>query len=85
MSTAKIAALVVYAVLAVLAFTQAGTPTGIWSVRILLVLLAAHAIEMLVFFKACQRAGGSLPGHMVNVLLFGVIHMREIKAAPGAD
>ena len=85
MSGAKIAALVVYAVLAVLAFAQAGTPAGIWSLRILLVLLVAHAIEVLVFFKACQRAGGSLPGHLINVLLFGVIHMREVKAAQGAD
>jgi uncharacterized protein YhhL (DUF1145 family) len=49
-----------------------------------LVLLVAHAIEVLIFFKACQRAGGSLPGHLVNVLLFGVIHMREVKAAQDA-
>jgi len=85
MSVAKIIALVTYAILAALAITQPDTAAGIWGLRILVILAVAHTIEMLVFFKACQRAGGSLPGHLVNVFLFGVIHMKEIKAAPGAN
>jgi uncharacterized protein YhhL (DUF1145 family) len=83
MSKGKIIALVVYAVLAVLALTQAGTTAGIWATRIILILVVAHTLEMLFFFKACQRAGGSLAGHLFNVFLFGVVHMQEVKAAQG--
>jgi len=85
MSAVKIAILVGYAILAVLALTQAGSPAGAWSARVLLILVVAHTVEMIVFFKACQRAGGSLVGHLFNVLLFGVFHMKEIKAAQGSN
>ena len=85
MSAAKIIALVTYAVLGVLAVTQPDSAAGIWGLRILVILAVAHTLEMLVFFKACQRAGGSLAWHLGNVFLFGVIHMKEIKAAPGAS
>ena len=83
MSAGKIIALVLYAVLAALAITQAGSTAGIWATRIILVLVVAHSLEVLVFFKACQRAGGSLAGHLVNVFLFGVLHMKEVNAAQG--
>jgi uncharacterized protein YhhL (DUF1145 family) len=79
-STGKIVLLVIYAVLAGLAITQPSASAGIWSLRILVVLVLTHIVEVAVFFKACQRAGGSLPGHLVNVLLFGVLHMKELKA-----
>ena len=80
MSAGKIVALLVYAVRAGLALTQGDSPLGVWSFRIILILVVAHAIEVLVFFKACQRAGGSLPAHLLNVFLFGVLHMKDIKA-----
>lgn len=83
MSAAKIGSLVVYAVLAILALTQGDTTVGIWSLRLLGILAIAHIIETAVFFKLCQSAGGSLPGHLLNVFLFGVIHVNEIKAAQG--
>jgi len=81
MSVGKIVLLVVYAVLAGLAVTQPATAAGIWSLRIIVLLAVVHTVEVAVFFKACQRAGGSLPGHIVSVFLFGVLHMKEIKAA----
>ena len=84
MSAAKIVLLGGYLILGALALTQIGSPVGTWSARILLILAIAHTVEMIVFFKACQRAGGSLVGHLFNVLLFGVLHMKEIKAAQGA-
>jgi uncharacterized protein YhhL (DUF1145 family) len=79
MSAGKIALLLLYAVLAFLALTQPGSPAGVWSLRIILVLVVAHVVEVIVFYKTCQRAGGSLAGHLINVFLFGVVHVREIR------
>ena len=62
MSTAKIVLLVVYAVLAGLALTQGDSAAGVWSLRLLGILALAHIIEVAVYFKLCQAAGGSLGG-----------------------
>jgi len=80
-SAAKMIILASYAVLAALALFMGDTPAGYWGLRILVILALAHLVEMAVFFKSCQRAGGSLPVHLLNVFLFGVFHVREIKAA----
>lgn len=80
MSIAKIVLLLIYAVLAVLAFTQGQTSVGAWSSRLLVGIAAVHVVEMLVFFKLCKSAGGSLPGHMLSVFVFGVLHANELKA-----
>lgn len=84
MSPGKIVLLVIYAVLAVFAFVQPGTPVGEWSLRILMILVLVHCLEVMVFFKACRAAGGSLPVHLLNVFLFGVLHMKDIKDAGSA-
>jgi uncharacterized protein YhhL (DUF1145 family) len=81
MSAGKIVLLVVYAVLALLAITQAGTMAGTVATWIIVGLLVAHTIEVLVYFKLCQQAGGSLVGNLVNVFLFGVLHAKEMKGA----
>lgn len=84
MSAAKIVLLLIYAVLAVLALTQGESAVGIWSLRLLLLLAVVHFIETLVYFRLCKAAGGSLAGHLVNVFLFGVLHVNELKAKQGA-
>jgi uncharacterized protein YhhL (DUF1145 family) len=81
MSAAKIILLVVYAVLAGLALTQGDSTAGAWSLRLLAILGVVHLIEVMVFFKLCKAAGGSLIGHLVSVFLFGVLHVTELKAA----
>jgi hypothetical protein len=73
--------LVIYAVLACLALTQGGAAVGVWSLRILGILAAVHLVEVAVFFRLCRSAGGSLPVHLLNVFLFGVLHTNELKAA----
>ena len=80
MSPAKIVLLVIYAALAALALTQPESSVGIWSLRILLLLAAVHLIETLVYFRLCREAGGSLPGHLLSVFLFGVLHVSELKS-----
>ena len=81
MSKGKVVLLSLYVVLALLALAMPGTSAGVWSLRLLLLLAVVHAIEVAVFFKACKAAGGSLPLHLLNVFLFGVIHVQEIREA----
>ena len=83
MSTGKIGSLVIYAILALLAITLAGSQVGTISLRIIQALVVIHALEVLIFFKLCRDAGGSLPGHLLNVFLFGFFHVKELKAAAG--
>ena len=85
MSTGKIVLLVIYAILAGLALTQGDMPAGVWALRLILLLVVVHAIEVLVFFKLCREAGGSFAGHIGNVFLFGVLHVKDIKAAAGGN
>ena len=80
MSRGKIGALVLYAVLAALAITQAGTSTGTVVNWIIFALVVVHALEVVIFFKLCREAGGSLPGHLLNVFVFGYFHTQELKA-----
>lgn len=84
MSPAKFVLLAIYAVLAVLALTQGDSNIGVWSLRILVLLAVVHFIETVVYFKLCKAAGGSLAGHLVNVFLFGVLHVNELKSKQGA-
>ena len=83
MSVAKIVMLVVYILLAGLALTQGDTLAGEWSLRLLVILAIAHVIETVVYFKLCKAAGGSLIGHLLSVFFFGVLHVKELKAAQG--
>jgi len=83
MSAGKIVLLIVYAVLAVLALTQGDSAAGEWALRLIGILVVVHLIETAVYFKLCQTAGGSLPGHLLNVFLFGVLHVKVMKTAQG--
>ncbi|MCB1842652.1 MAG: hypothetical protein KDI09_06780 [Halioglobus sp.] len=80
MSAAKMVMLLIYAVLAGLALGMGEAAVGVWSLRILVLLAAVHAVETVVFFGLCKRAGGSLPMQLLNVFLFGVLHVQELKA-----
>ena len=84
MPAAKIVTLVIYVILAGLALTQGDSTLGAWSLRLLVILAIAHSIEVLVFFKLCKEAPGSLPGHLLSVFLFGIFHVKEIKDAQQA-
>lgn len=41
-------------------------------------LLAAHLIECAVFWPRLRKAPGSLLGHVVNTLLFGIVHVKSL-------
>ncbi len=78
MSTTKLLILAVYAVIVAVAVVAAGTTAGNYALWTLLILVAVHSVEMVVFYKRCREAGGSIVGHLFNVFLFGVFHMREL-------
>ena len=75
----KIAMLVGYAVIAVLGAVYTGSAIGTWAFGLLAILAVAHVIEVAVFYKRCQQAGGSMAYHVISVFLFGVVHIRELK------
>jgi uncharacterized protein YhhL (DUF1145 family) len=48
------------------------------------VLVVAHAIECLVFLPVLRKAPGSLREHLVQTFLFGIVHIREVRATADA-
>ncbi len=81
MSVVKVFILVGYAVLVYLAMGMQGSEAAQWAQWLIMGLIVAHVIEVAMFFKKCKAAGGSLPLHMINVLLFGVFHIKELPAS----
>lgn len=79
MSTAKIVLLVVYAALIAVVVAASGTTAATYAGYFLGLLVLLHVVEVLVFFKKCKQAGGSLPLHVLNVFLFGVLHVKELN------
>ena len=46
-------------------------------------LVIVHAIECVVFLPKLRAAGGSLGNHLVQTMLFGILHARNLgEAAP---
>ena len=43
-------------------------------------LLVVHAIECVVFLPRLRAAGGSLAQHLLQTLLFGIVHLRTLGA-----
>ena len=85
MSVPKIVMLVIYVVLGFLATTMQGSNGGQIAYLILVGLAIIHLIEVAVYYKLCQAAGGSPVRHMASVFLFGVLHVKEMKAAASAE
>ena len=42
-------------------------------------LVAIHAVECLAFLPRFRRAGGSLPGHLLQTFAFGFLHVASVK------
>ncbi|MDX1648996.1 MAG: hypothetical protein R3263_04000 [Myxococcota bacterium] len=89
MSGPRIAVLVLW--LALLASFLVSTSTVAVVGRVVcLLLLAAHLVECVVFLPRLRRAPGSLAAHLLQTLVFGVVHVRELPAeaaspGPGAE
>ena len=42
-------------------------------------LLGAHILEVPIYLKTFQRAGGSMSGHVGQTLVFGVFHWLSVR------
>ncbi len=47
------------------------------------ILVAVHAVELLLFFKTYSRAPGSLSRHILLHMLFGVVYHTQVKQEIG--
>ena len=84
MSTQKIVVLATWIGSALAMLLSDGIVGTIGSVLFGLLVLA-HAIECVVFLGELKKAPGPLGAQLVQVFLFGVVHMGELRAASGAD
>ena len=87
MSVQKIVVLVVWvaALLASLFATGLAATLGTILVAFLVV---AHTIECVVFRKELEQAPGSMGSQLIQVFVFGVVHMQELRSdagSPGGD
>lgn len=61
-------------------------PAGMWWASagrtLFFALLVVHAIEFAVFLPKLRAAGGSLGHHFVQVMLFGIVHVRSLAPRP---
>lgn len=58
----------------------AGSFWASWGPRVFMALVIAHALECALFLPRLRRAGGSLGHHLVQTMLFGIIHVRTLPA-----
>ena len=54
----------------------------VWGQRLFWGLLIVHAIECVVFLPKLRAAGGSLGHHLVQTMLFGILHARNLGDGP---
>ena len=84
MSSQKIAVLVVW-ITSLLAMVLSGGLIGTIGKFLFGFLVVAHAVECFVFRKEIEDAPGGMGAQLVQVFLFGVVHMQELRAAAGGE
>jgi len=60
---------------------------AIWAVAgraVFWIMAAVHVVECLVFLPRMRAAGGSLPSHLLQTFVFGLLYAGELPK-PGAD
>ena len=72
------------ACLAIMLFAP-GTQAALAARAVFCIMAVAHIVECVVFLPRLRRAGGSLGGHLLQTLVFGVFHLRTLADQPGAD
>jgi uncharacterized protein YhhL (DUF1145 family) len=82
-SSPRIAVLVLWLAL-LAAFLVSSSPLASVGRAVFVLLVVVHAIECVVFLPRLRKAPGSLAGHLLQTLVFGIVHVRELPAETGA-
>ena len=51
-----------------------------WARYAFFLMAAAHVVEFGLFFSRLKSAPGSLASHVLNTLVFGLLHVRDLPA-----
>ena len=78
MGGAKAAVAVVWVLCVASFFVATGSGVAGFGRLLFFVLLVVHAVECVVFLPRLRAAGGDLGGHLVQTLLFGIVHVRSL-------
>ena len=79
MKSIKIGTLVVYVILIYVAISFPLTVFSQFCIGVLVLLAALHAMECYLYRKLAQQASGGVGWNLLNVFLFGVLHMMDMK------
>jgi uncharacterized protein YhhL (DUF1145 family) len=79
MIAAKAGMLILYVLLIFTAIDEPLSLLGNISQGVLVLVAALHLLECLMYRDIIRRAPGSATWHMTNILLFGVLHMIQMK------
>ena len=81
----KFAVLVLWAACLAAFFLPATSSLALPGQRLFWGLVIVHAIECVVFLPRLRRAGGSLAHHLVQTMIFGMFHARNVGGAAPAS
>jgi uncharacterized protein YhhL (DUF1145 family) len=65
-----------------LASVLVGSDSGVWGAGrvVFWLLVAIHAVECVVFLPRFRNSGGSVPAHLVQTFVFGILHAGRLEA-----
>ena len=80
MSTAKAVVVVVWLLLFSCFFVATSSTVSLVGRLGFWLMATTHVVECVAFLPRLRRAPGSLVGHLLRTLVFGVFYVREVRA-----
>jgi uncharacterized protein YhhL (DUF1145 family) len=81
MKLVKSGFLILYVILIYVAITVPLTLPANISLGVLVLLAALHLVECFMYKDIIRQAPGSPAWHLLNIFLFGIVHMMNMKVA----
>jgi uncharacterized protein YhhL (DUF1145 family) len=81
MKLVKSGFLILYVILIYVAITVPLTLPANISLGVLVLLAALHLVECFMYKDIIRQAPGSPLWHLLNIFLFGIVHMMNMKVA----
>lgn len=80
MPTSKTIVAAVWILLSSCFFVATGSTVSLVGRVVFWLMAATHVVECVAFLPMLRRASGSLARHLLHTLLFGVLHIQEVRA-----